>query len=110
MDGTKMYIEKSLKKFGTTVEVKNDTIIKTKAFINPLKRRHALYTSNIEKRLFENEEARKLKLYIGNANVPVTTQSIITYDDKRYSVVSTETQTIRTDDAYTWAILQPIED
>lgn len=105
-----MYIEQTLKKFGTTVEVKNDTVIKTKAFINPLKRRHALYTSNIEKRLFENEEARKLKLYIGNANVPITTQSIITCDDKRYSVVSTETQTIRTDDAYTWAILQPIED
>lgn len=105
-----MYIEQTLKKFGITVEVKNKTSVKTKAFINPLKRRHALYMSNTEKRLFENEEVRKLKLYIGNANVPVTTQSIIICDNERYSVVSTETQTIRTDDAYTWAILQPIED
>ena len=101
------YLYRALRKFGNTVRIyRGGRTEVTRAFIQPLRRRHRLYISDryIPAGYFDN----RYLLYIGSSDHPLDTGMQVRCLDTSYTVVTAEEFTAHDEDIYVWAILMPV--
>lgn len=101
------YLDRALRKFGNTVRIRRDGRTEvTKAFVQPLRRRHRLYISDryIPAGYFDN----RYLLYIGPPDYPLDTGMRVRCLNTSYTVVTAEEFTAHDEDIYVWAILMPV--
>lgn len=101
------YLVRALNRYGNTVRVvRGGRTEVTKAFVQPLRRRHRLYINDryIPAGYFDN----RYLLYIGPGSHPLDTGTAVICKDVRYTVVTAEEFTVRDEDIYVWAILMPV--
>lgn len=100
------YFESALKRYGNTVQICYDGRAKvSKAFVQPLRRRHRLYINDryIPAGYFDN----RYLLYIGSPDLPLDDGMRVTCKNTEYTVVTSEIFTAHDEDIYVWAILMP---
>lgn len=100
------YFDKALRRFGNTVYItRSGRTRASKAFVQPLRRRHRLYINDryIPAGYFDN----RYLLYIGPPSQPLDTGMMVRCGDTAYRVVTAEEFTARDEDIYVWAILMP---
>lgn len=103
------YLEHALKRFGNTVRIlRGGRTVVSKAFVQPLRRRHRLYINDryIPAGYFDN----RYLLYIGSPRYPLDTGMRICCSGTDYTVVTAEEFTAHDEDIYIWAILMPVSD
>ena len=78
----------------------------SKAFVQPLRRRHRLYINDryIPAGYFDN----RYLLYIGPGDKPLKDNMRIVCNGTAYTVVTAESFAARDEDIYVWAILMPV--
>lgn len=97
-----------LRRYGNTVVIRsNGRTEVTKAFVQPLRRRHRLYINDkvIPAGYFDNA----YKLYIGDCSHRFSygDNTVITCMGEQYTVVTGEEFFVGDDEVYVWAILSP---
>ena len=100
------YLDRALRKFGNTVHIcRNGRTEVSKAFVQPLRRRHRLYINDryIPAGYFDN----RYLLYIGSPDLPLDDGMRVTCKNTEYTVVTSEIFTAHDEDIYVWAILMP---
>ena len=100
------YLKSALKRYGNTVQICYDGRAKvSKAFVQPLRRRHRLYINDryIPAGYFDN----RYLLYIGPGNLPLEDGMRIKCGDIAYTVVTAEIFAAHDENIYVWAILMP---
>ncbi len=100
------YLDNALKKFGNTVYIERGGRTKaSKAFVQPLRRRHRLYINDryIPAGYFDN----CYLLYIGPPSQPLNTGMRVRCRETYYTVVTAENFMAHDEDIYVWAILMP---
>ena len=100
-----------LRRYGNTVMIRrNGRTEVTKAFVQPLRRRHRLYINDkvIPAGYFDNA----YKLYIGDCahRFSYGDGTVITSLNEEYTVVTGEEFVVGDDEVYVWAILSPKKD
>lgn len=103
------YVQTALEKYGSTVQIiRSDERIRTKAFIQPLRRRHRLYIS--EKLIPQGYFDNGYQLYIGDAKCRLCDESdtVISSGGVRYTALVDEVFSIGSEQVYVWAILMPM--
>ena len=101
------YLDRALKKFGNSVRIyRGGRTEVTRAFVQPLRRRHRLYISDryIPAGYFDN----RYLLYIGSADHPLESGMRVRCLNTAYTVVTAEEFTAHDEDIYVWAILMPV--
>lgn len=105
-------ISRVIATFGSSVSVeRKDRRIETKAFVQPMRRRHRPYIN--EKALPAGYFENGYRLYVGEADVPLFQSDIIKMGNERFSVVMSEGFFFRDENLYIWGILQeaaPLEE
>ena len=101
------YLRNALARYGSDVVIKSDgKRIKTKAFIQPLKRKASpyLYERAIASGRFDNS----CLLYIGDARTGrlPRDRAVITYKGKEYAAVTDEEYFVGGEPVYVWAVLR----
>lgn len=100
------YLDRALQKFGNTVHISRGGRTEvTKAFVQPLRRRHRLYINDryIPAGYFDN----RYLLYIGPGDRPLEDGMRILCKHIWYTVVTEESFAAHDEDIYVWAILMP---
>lgn len=100
------YLDRALMKFGNTVRISRGGRTEvTKAFVQPLRRRHRLYINDryIPAGYFDN----RYLLYIGPGDRPLEDGMRIRCKGIWYTVVTAEIFAAHDEDIYVWAILMP---
>jgi len=102
------YLISALKRFGNTVTITRGGRTEiTKAFVQPLRRRHRLYINDKVgvSGYFDNA----YRLYIGDRNHHFTygDGTVISCMGEEYTVVTSEEFFVRDEEVYVWAILSP---
>lgn len=102
------YLDRALKKFGNTVRISRGGRTEvTKAFVQPLRRRHRLYINDkvIPAGYFDNA----YKLYIGDCehHFSYGDGAVVSCKGEEYTVVTGEEFVVGNDEVYVWAILSP---
>lgn len=105
------YIKTALRRYGNTVTIRrNGRTGVTKAFVQPLRRRHRLYINDkvIPAGYFDNA----YKLYIGDCRHRFSygDDTLVTCMGKSYTVVTSEDFAVGDEDVYHWAILSPMKE
>lgn len=101
------YFDRALLKFGNTVRINRGGRTEvTKAFVQPLRRRHRLYINDryIPAGYFDN----RYLLYIGPGNKPLEDGMRIDCGGTGYTVVTAEIFAAHDENIYVWAILMPV--
>ncbi|MBQ1474846.1 hypothetical protein [Ruminococcus sp.] len=101
------YLDRALRKFGNTVHICRDGRTEvSKAFVQPLRRRHRLYINDryIPAGYFDN----RYLLYIGPGDKPLKDNMRIVCNGTAYTVVTAESFAAHDEDIYVWAILMPV--
>lgn len=93
------YLVSVIKKYGKSVQIGDNNI---KAMIQPLRRRHIIYTKN----KIPLDNLNDCMLYIGYPNYPISEKQTINFDGKEYTVVVTEPYMNKDVCRYIWAILK----
>ena len=100
------YLDRALKKFGNTVRISRGGRTEvTKAFVQPLRRRHRLYINDryIPAGYFDN----RYLLYIGPKDRPLDRNMRLSHKGTYYKVITTDIFTDYDEDFYVWAVLRP---
>ena len=102
----KSTIRYAMEKYASSVKIeKAGQTTYSKAFIQPLRRRHRLYINDkiIPSGYFDNQYV----LYIGDPTHPLERgmNTFITHDGQKYTVVTSEQFKVGKDIIYVWAIL-----
>lgn len=100
------YLDRALNKFGNTVRISRGGRTEvTKAFVQPLRRRHRLYINDryIPAGYFDN----RYLLYIGPGDLPLKDGTRILCKGTWYTVVTEEIFAAHDENIYVWAILMP---
>ena len=101
------YFDRALIKFGNTVRIFRGGRAKvSKAFVQPLRRRHRLYINDryIPAGYFDN----RYLLYIGPGDLPLEDGMRVECGDTAYTVVTSEIFAAHDENIYVWAILMPV--
>ena len=100
-------IGETIKKYGSTVKVKNGTqSINTKAFVEPLRYKNKIYIGGQCRSLGFYKSERYL--YVGPAEHALTAESsVIETQGAKYIVKRSETYCVKDSPIYEWAILSP---
>ena len=101
------YLDRALRKFGNTVHIcRNGRTEVSKAFVQPLRRRHRLYINDryIPAGYFDN----RYLLYIGPGDKPLEDGMYVRCRGVGYTVVTAEIFAAHDEDIYVWAILMPV--
>lgn len=104
----------ALKKYASTVKIeKGGQTTYSKAFVEPLRRKNRLYLNDkiLPSGYFDNGYA----LYIGDPKTPFSPSidTFVTFEDKKYTVISSEEYKVGKETIYIWAILllyQPMQE
>lgn len=102
------YLSGILSRFGNTVSITRGSRTKvTRAFVQPLRRRHRLYINDkvIPAGYFDNA----YRLYIGDRDHRFSygDGSVVSCNGEDYTVVTAEEFIVGDEVAYIWAILRP---
>lgn len=102
------YLSGILSRFGNTVSITRGSRTKvTRAFVQPLRRRHRLYINDkvIPAGYFDNA----YRLYIGDRDHHFSygDGSVVSCNGEDYTVVTAEEFIVGDEVAYIWAILRP---
>lgn len=102
------HIQTALHKYGNTVKVVRDGRTEvTKAFVQPLRRRHRPYINDkfVPQGYFDNA----YKLYIGDTAHPLSSSdgTVVICNGVKYTVVIAEEFVVADESIYLWAILLP---
>jgi len=103
------YLIRALDRYGNTVSIRRDGRTEvSKAFVQPLRRRHRLYINDryIPAGYFDN----RYLLYIGSPDQPLDDGMRVTCKGREYTVVTAEEFAAHDEDIYVWAILMPTID
>lgn len=101
------YLDRALRKFGNTVSIRRGGRTEvTKAFVQPLRRRHRLYIS--DRYNYAGYFDNRYLLYIGPPDHPLDTGMRVRCLHTTYTVVTAEEFTAHDEDIYVWAILMPV--
>lgn len=101
------YFDRALIKFGNTVRIFRGGRAKvSKAFVQPLRRRHRLYINDryVPAGYFDN----RYLLYIGPGSLPLEDGMRVECGDTVYTVVTSEIFAAHDENIYVWAILMPV--
>lgn len=105
---TRDYIKGMLERYGCSVTVRHGGVTKRiKAFIQPLKRRRRLYIR--DKQIPPGYYGDDSYLYIGDSVHAVSRGDAVVFNNKEYSVASSDEFFFRDRSVYVWAILSPKE-
>ena len=102
------YLSSALRRFGSTVTItRGGRTEVTKAFVQPLRRRHRLYING--KMDVSGYYDNTYRLYIGDSIHHFTCGdgAVISCMGEEYTVVTSEEFFIRDEEVYVWAILSP---
>lgn len=105
-----LYVKNALSRCGSTVTIRKVGWTEvTKAFVQPLRRRHRLYINDraIPAGYFDNA----YKLFIGNCRYRYTygDNAIMYCRGEKYTVVTGEEFAVGDETVYYWAILSPVK-
>lgn len=103
------YLSSALKRYGNTVTIiRGGRIETTRAFVQPLRRRHSLYISN--KVTSVGNSYQNYRLYIGDCahRFSFGDGTRIVCKGIEYTVVASEEYIVANDEIYVWAILLPV--
>lgn len=101
------YLTRAIERFGVTVHIiRNEKVQSTKAFIQPLRRRHHLYIN--DRYLPDGCFDSRYLLYIGLPSQMLDTSMCVQCDGVMYKVVTTEKFVTHDEAVYVWAVLLPV--